>query len=226
VALCDNVHQGIVRVPAQLGDGQSPRTNLYWGALYGVKTFFSSAEGWHLARTIDRPRESVLERCVFTSADTGVVLVADAYDGSRIRQTVGDFLSSAAGSFADSVGIDGRTVQCGGAAQLIAYVGHNGLMDFQLTDYPVGQDSIDRAVVILACAGKPFFRDAIDSTRATPLLWTTGLMAPEAYTLLAAVESWAAGQPADSIRERAAEAYSRYQRCSLRAAKRLLVTGP
>lgn len=29
VALCDNENQGIVPVPASLGDGQSPRTNLY-----------------------------------------------------------------------------------------------------------------------------------------------------------------------------------------------------
>ena len=32
VALCDNRHQGIVPVRAELGNGQDPRTNLYWGA--------------------------------------------------------------------------------------------------------------------------------------------------------------------------------------------------
>ena len=31
VALCDNINQGIVPVPPQLGDGQDPRNNLYWG---------------------------------------------------------------------------------------------------------------------------------------------------------------------------------------------------
>jgi hypothetical protein len=37
VALADNQHQGIVPVPAKLGNGDSPLTNLYWGATFGVK---------------------------------------------------------------------------------------------------------------------------------------------------------------------------------------------
>lgn len=39
VALCDNKYQGIVPVPAMIGNGQDPSNNLYWGAAYGVKTF-------------------------------------------------------------------------------------------------------------------------------------------------------------------------------------------
>ena len=39
VALCDNASQGIVPVPAAIGDGNAPRTNLYWGASLGVKTW-------------------------------------------------------------------------------------------------------------------------------------------------------------------------------------------
>ena len=46
VALCDNVHQGIVPVPKTLGNGEDPKNNLYWGALYGVKTFFRRSENW------------------------------------------------------------------------------------------------------------------------------------------------------------------------------------
>src|SRR5215203_6417081 len=38
VALCDNATQGIVPVPPAIGDGNDPRTNLYWGASYGVKS--------------------------------------------------------------------------------------------------------------------------------------------------------------------------------------------
>ena len=38
VALCDNKHQGIIPVRDELGDGDKPRWNLYWGALYGVKS--------------------------------------------------------------------------------------------------------------------------------------------------------------------------------------------
>ena len=225
VALCDNLNQGIVPVPPELGNGQSPRTNLYWGALYGVKTYFKSANGWNLVSAEQNPRDGVLERCIFLSRDSGVIVIADAYDGKEIRQTIEDFISSAAGLRNDSVVIDESTVACGGMAQLLAYVGHNGLMEFSVPSYTGVKDSISRETIILACASKPYFAKAIDSAGAHPLLWTTGLMAPEAYTLLAAIEAWAAGKPDDSVRVRAAEAYSRYQECSLRAAKSLLVTG-
>ena len=53
------------------------------------------------------------------------------------------------------------------------------------------------------------------------VLLTTGFMAPEAYTLEAAVEGWIARENAEQIRERAARAYDKYQKCGLKAAGRL-----
>jgi hypothetical protein len=57
-----------------------------------------------------------------------------------------------------------------------------------------------------------------------PLLWTTGLMAPEAYTLKAALEGWLAGEDSQAIHDRAAVAYDKYQKCGLRAAQRLFAS--
>jgi hypothetical protein len=45
-----------------------------------------------------------------------------------------------------------------------------------------------------------FFADGLKSTGAQPLLWTTGLMAPEAYTLKAALDGWIAGESAVGAR--------------------------
>ena len=47
---------------------------------------------------------------------------------------------------------------------------------------------------LLACASKQFFAEALRSSGASPLLWTTGLMAPEAYTLKSALDGWIAGE--------------------------------
>ena len=58
-----------------------------------------------------------------------------------------------------------------------------------------------------------------------PLVWTTGLMAPEAYTLHDALTGYVKGEDAEAIRTRAAKAYSKYQKCSEKAARNLLVTG-
>jgi hypothetical protein len=87
VALVDNQHQGIVPVPASLGDGGNPRTNLYWGALYGVRTFFRRSEGWTSLPipASDDPR--VLDRVVFRREVNRqgrrgeVLLVAEAWRG-------------------------------------------------------------------------------------------------------------------------------------------------
>jgi hypothetical protein len=46
-------------------------------------------------------------------------------------------------------------------------------------------------------------------------------MAPEAYTLEAAVAGWLASETGGKIRERAARAYDRYQKCGLKAARNL-----
>ena len=83
VALCDNRNQGIVQVPEALGNGQDPRNNLYWGAMYGVKTFFTRSNSWSVVRHTTGPLHPVLDRVVFSSTWSGprVYVIADAYDG-------------------------------------------------------------------------------------------------------------------------------------------------
>ena len=66
---------------------------------------------------------------------------------------------------------------------------------------------------------------ALDVTGAYPLLWTTELMCPEAYTLETALAGWVNHESPTLIHEQASRMYSRYQHCSVRAAGRLLHTG-
>ena len=82
VALADNEHQGIVPVPARLGNGDDPDHNLYWGSAYGVKTFFGRSSDWERTSCRKAPRAAILERCVFKNRGANVYLVADAYRGN------------------------------------------------------------------------------------------------------------------------------------------------
>ncbi|SMF68256.1 hypothetical protein SAMN02745866_04328, partial [Alteromonadaceae bacterium Bs31] len=91
VALCDNASQGIVPVGNGLCDGDAPSKNLYWGALYGVKSYFAKHKEW-LQLTADKPADTrILERVVFTRTlqydglPVSVYLVADAWRGKYIR---------------------------------------------------------------------------------------------------------------------------------------------
>lgn len=224
VALADNKHQGIIPVPPALGNGEDAARNLYWGAAYGIRTFFRKSSDWKETSSVLKPKPYILERVVFEHSASGTILVADAYEGKEIKLALSDFFQAAAGepeivSLPSPPG--GSPESAPASADLVVYVGHDGLMDFSLPlEFP-NQTGANRPAIILACASKSFFKDLLRKTGAQPLLWTTGLMAPEAYTLKAAVEGWILNESAEQIRQRAAAAYSKYQKCSLPAATRL-----
>lgn len=225
VALCDNEHQGIIPVPKTLGNGTDPANNLYWGAMYGMKSLFRRSKNWETIRCLNPEDSLILERCIFRHKKDSSLLVADAYGGEYIRDAIGDFLDASSGKTNDTLEIDDLAIPIHGNADLKAYVGHNGLMEFDVDIDSADADHNSRDVIILACASEHYFRPKLRAAGANPVLWTTGLMAPEAYTLEAAIESWLNGDTALIIRDKAAVAYSRYQKCSLAAAKRLFKSG-
>jgi hypothetical protein len=232
VALCDNANQGIVPVPTALGNGQDPRTNLYWGALYGVRTHLAGSAGWTRLE-LARPADSrILERIVLYSEiernqrSAPVYVIADAWDGVSIREAMRAFLEMAAGQSVETVAVgqrsDSRVLQAGGGSHVVAYVGHNGLMDFDLqAPAPISGDANARSAIALACASKRYIVGHLRSAGAHPLLLTTGLMAPEAYTLDSAIRAWVSEGTTAAVIDGAAGAYDRYQKCGTRAARRL-----
>jgi hypothetical protein len=225
VALCDNKNQGIVPVPAAIGNGQDAANNLYWGCAGGVKGYFKKTGSWKLLTTTKNPGKNILERCVFRNVEQDAYLVADAYDGIAIKQCIADFFTASAGGNNSSIQANNKTLGIGGSSQMIAYVGHDGLMEFSLDVYPVKKNDTKRETIILSCISKKYFKYGIQQSGAQPLLWSTGLMSPEAYTLEAALSGWLKNETPEQIRARAAKAYDKYQKCGVKAATRLLVTG-
>lgn len=229
VALCDNENQGIVPVSAALGNGEDPERNLYWGAAFGIKTFFTKSRDWRLVADTRDPKYAVMERLVFKHRSRHVYLVADAYKGIEIQRAIADFLASSAGGMREAieVNMDASKLELniGGGADLLAFVGHNGLMDFRLASYPKQQDDARREAIILSCASKNYFTEPLRLTGAQPLLWTTNLMAPEAYILKDALDGWMLGEDGEQVRQRAAKAYNSYQKCGLKSAQNLFASG-
>lgn len=225
VALCDNVNQGIVPVPKTLGNGQNPRTNLYWGALYGVKTHFKRSEDWTFLKSIKSDNPKILERVLFKHKNSNTYLLADAYDGRYIKETITHFLEASAGNNLETIAHNDIKLDFGGNSNLVSYIGHNGLMEFNVKGNFTPKNKNKRDAIMLACISKDYFKSHLQQTQANPLVWSTGLMAPEAYTLKWAIDGWILDETSEQIRERAAKAYNHYQKCGLRGAKRLLVTG-
>jgi len=225
VALADNVNQGIVPVSASLGNGDNAATNLYWGAAFGIRTFFSKSKDWQLISVKPNPTAGILERCIFKYRHSSVFMIADAYRGKEIPQTTRDFLEAASGKPGEKLKVGDAEFHTGGSADLIAYIGHNGLMDFKLDSHPIRRDDRERRAIILACTSKQYFSPALQQSGAMPLLWTTNLMAPEAYVLSAAIDGWIKKESDEQIRVRAADAYNKYQNCGVKAARALFATG-
>jgi hypothetical protein len=190
-----------VPVPKAIGNGQDPKSNLYRGAGYGLRFYFSHKAGYTVRQLSSSGQ--VLDRITLTKDLPGLdhpvklAIVAEAWDGSAIAAAIDRFLRLAAGYDPENVALPvmgGATVAAGADAAIVAFVGHDGLMDFPAPSRPMARPGAPpRSSIVLACASQQFFLDLIRVGGSHPLLLTTGLMAPEAYTLEEALPTFAAG---------------------------------
>lgn len=225
VALCDNKYQGIIPVPAGIGNGEDFNNNLYWGCSFGIRSYFKASKNWTLVRKI-KVDSIKLERLIFKSKTSNFYLICDAYKGQNIKDCTIDFLNSASGNLKDTVQIGKTVIGINGNSKLLTYIGHDGLMDFRVNQSFTSNDNKQRDVVILACKSKKYFSSFIQQAKARPLLWTSDLMCPEAYTIHDLLEVYIKN-PNDigAMNNAAAQAYSKYQKCGLKASKNLLISG-
>ncbi len=225
VALADSEHQNIGPVSGDLGDGMRPGVNLYWGALYGVEKFLPK-KGWRIVKRTTIPDRRVLRRVVFerrvrrAGRSVRVVVVADAWAGPNIRDATIRYFEHAAGRDLEFVTIGDEHIAAGGAAHVVAYVGHNGLMDFDIPTVAPREGGVSAAIA-LACISKDDFAPVLDRVGAEPILLTRSLMAPEAYTLDAALLAWFSGGDARAVYVAGSDAYCAYQKCSTRTARKM-----
>jgi hypothetical protein len=220
VALCDNDHQGIVKVPKDIGNGDDAKSNLYWGCSGGVKAQFRKSPEWKLIKTVQNPRPAVLERAVFQHNSGNFFLVADGYRGREIKKTLEDFFEILAGRQIEKerepISQLNREIHAGSGASLVVYLGHNGLMDITFESMPSGKSS--KEAIVLCCKSQQYFSKLLDGYGAKPVLLTTQLMYPGAMILEAAFEGWMKGETREQIRVRAGKAFAPNQKISEKAA--------
>jgi hypothetical protein len=227
VPLCDNDNQGIVPVNKALGDGDNLTTNLYWGALYGVKTHFSRKKRWTKAYDQKHNDSFLLERVVFKrtySNGAKVIFITDAYNGNAMEKCLNHYLQSLSGMRSDSIQLDSSWIEISKQADLVVFNGHNGLMDVEV---PISTSTLTKKkdAIAIACISKPYFKDYLIQSQGYPLLMTKHLLAPEAYVLSAIIDAWALQKPEQEVWLAAATAYNQYQKCGIKGAKNLFSTG-
>jgi len=207
VALVDNATQGIVPVPARIGNGNDPAGNLYWGASLGVKSFLSKAPGWRRENCVLNVSEILMERCRFT-LDQRLDVVADAYRGANIADAMMQFMREAA------------TPPQQGRREMVLFVGHNGLMDTSNASLPSGfpgHAPHGRSAGVLSCLSDRYFGPALKAAGVQTAVTTFSLMAPEAYVVEAIARVFAENGDETAMRKAAGAAYARYQKISPRA---------
>jgi hypothetical protein len=203
VALADNAGQGLVPVPAAIGNGGDPDRNLYWGTADGLKGVFDGSRDWRLTGKKDEAEGAhVLRTRTYTHRTAGAVLHAFAYKGTSIGHCIRDFESAVRA----------------GTYDMAVFIGHNGLMDFDLP-VPSRPDRQEKApdCVVLCCKSERYFKARVESAGGRPVLLTTQFMYPGAFILHAAVDAWLGGGTLKTIRERAGAAYAANQKISVKA---------
>ncbi len=220
VALCDNASQGIVPVPAKIGNGDDPLQNLYWGCDDGLRTYFSKSKSWKRisAGDPDGDRGPIMERLVFRHTEKDAWLVADAYRGKEIKRCLTDYFAAIAGLFPVEVKAGDVTISAGGGADMIAYLGHDGLMEFDVEVPAAATDLKPKTAVALCCISKTYFAPKLSALKATPLLLTTQLMYPGSFLLHEAANGWLADRSGEECVLLAARAYAKNQKISVKAA--------
>ncbi|MEM1293967.1 MAG: hypothetical protein AAGH89_01290 [Verrucomicrobiota bacterium] len=200
VALCDNETQGIAPVGARIGNGNDPDNNLYWGCSDGFALYFQNSRNWKKTASEKDLSPIILRRLTFQHVSEDLQIVADAYRGSEMKQCVQDF---------EAACISGRH-------DLVAFIGHNGLMDFRLPA-PEAEPGHDTDVMILCCLSERYFGDRLRNAGCRPILTTRQLMYPGSFLLHDVIESWRHGGTKADFRIAAGKAYARNQGISAKA---------
>jgi hypothetical protein len=226
VPLCDR--HIIACGNTKLGDGESPDDNLYWATDEGFVGWLGRRHsGWtqvlHADGTgIDR---DVLEVRVWTRtvaasaawrkrgvpAKVAVYVVAFAWRGQAIDRALATYWSELYGTSRRDVTLaDGTVLGAGGAAQIVAYVGHNRLYDVAPPDWSKLEQpgAPVRGTFAIACNTGPFMADHVSSAQRVPLLYTNDFLMASAGAFEGAVLAFATGGDYRAIRQGAASGYA------------------
>jgi len=213
VPLCDNENQGIVPTSPSLGNGMDLKRNLYWATSKGMKRFFNELSDWKLVSSQLDINKDVLERVVFKKHFKNgaiVYLVADAYRGDRMINCLQDHFNSLSGVLKDSLVIDIDTIGIYGNADLLAFNGHNGLMD-ETVFFDKSADGIARDAVTIACISGDYFKSRYKATNSYPLVHTTNLLYPGAFILEGVINSWANLESDEQCKKAAGNGYYKHK---------------
>jgi hypothetical protein len=228
VPLCDN--SIIPCGNAKLGDGDNPDTNLYWSTTPGFGAWFSRrGGGWKRVlhqrgkatgdsdvvavdvyrRTVRAPA-SWIKRGAPKTFELDIVV--HGWRGKAIDAALAAYARDVSGGAARKLVLDDKTtLEGGGAAQLVAFVGHNRLMDLERYSWPEPGAKATGTIAI-ACHTAAYMESEVSAATRVPLLMTRDLLFSNAAPFEATVLAFASGGGYARMRSDATAAYATIQK--------------
>lgn len=219
---------------AKLGDGDNPETNLYWSTTPGFGQWFARrGSGWKRVakqRAGETGDRDVLAVHVYRKrlatpapwrkrgapAQLEVDLVIHGWRGTAIDRALAAYAEDVSGAKPRTVELaDGSSLDAGGAAQIVAWVGHNRLMDLDAFAWPT-PGSLTKGAIAIACHTAAYMEAEVPAATRVPLLMTRDYLFANAAPLEATVIAFASGGDYAAIRLAAATAYAGVQKREVR----------
>lgn len=212
----------------RLGDGESLETNLYWATSAGFGRWFRrKGGGWK--RVFERRGEAtgdpdVLSLAVYrrtlsapaswrrrgAPARFAAFVVVHGWRGKAIDRALEAFARQSSGQDELLLEEGELRVRAGGAAHLVAYSGHNRLMDVPPYQWPQPAEQPIGAIAV-ACLTAEYLQQQATATR-IPLLLTRDFLFANAAPVEAVLLAFARGGSYAAIRRAAATAYAGVQK--------------
>jgi hypothetical protein len=242
VPLCDN---SVLRCGSRgLGDGNDLRRNLYWATAEGLAGWMDRpGSGWTIQQRTSGEvlgDPDILEMRVWRRelpvprawAGSGmparftVHLVGLAWRGTAIDRALSAYLSDLFRDTPRAVPLPGgASLNGGGAARIVAWVGHNRLMDVR-ADWPElmrSQGTFRKGTIAVACYSASYLRHGLPAPTRVPLLLTTNFVMASSAALEGAVMAFLTGGTLSAIESAGAAGYSSGQRRPLAQVKSVFI---
>ena len=137
--------------------------------------------------------------------------MAQAWRGEAIDRALDAWAAELYGGAARTLTLDdGTELAAGGAARIVAYVGHNRLMDVEAYAWPEATaDGPRKGAVAIACHTDAYMHDEVPAADRVPLLFTRDFLFASAPPLEGVVRAFAEGGGYQAMRKAAAVEYAR-----------------
>lgn len=214
--------------PSKFTNGNDPRTNLCWGALYGVDTHMANAAGWRRiygdrgdgARII---RRSVFARRVTASAEWvaagvdqsfDVYVLANAWPSSRLRDAMSQPIRDACADGPVVITHDGMSLAFGSASCMVGYLGPNAMADAYWDPFEACKSGGHSRIGLfyLSSMSAVYLYDSAVRHGFYPVLFARLPIVPEAYLFDGMMQALLQGELDKGFLDSAASAYAKYQK--------------